>query len=77
MAYLKEVPSTIFWLEQDVSRILFLPNNQPAVVIYLTPWLPKGISDLPAPWNGPLQTGPIWSCSGWGLPCIWCHHQNG
>jgi len=37
MAYLKEVPSTIFWLEQDVSRILFLPNNQPAVVIYLTP----------------------------------------
>ncbi len=23
------------------------------------------------------EAGPIWSCSGWGLPCRWCYHQRG
>ena len=70
------------------TKIFFLagvgykPNSVPAVsltgvVICLTPWLPKGFSDLPAPGDGQSHMEPIRSCSGWGLPCFWCHHQNG
>ncbi len=24
-----------------------------------------------------LRCFPIWSCSGWGLPCLPCHHGSG
>ena len=24
-----------------------------------------------------LKHLPIWSCSGWGLPCLSCHHESG
>jgi len=27
--------------------------------------------------RGPRYRSPIWSCSGWGLPCHWCYHQRG
>ena len=27
--------------------------------------------------DGPPQRFPIWSCSGWGLPCHLCYHRRG
>jgi hypothetical protein len=27
--------------------------------------------------RGPRQCSPIWSCSGWGLPCHCCYQQRG
>ena len=27
--------------------------------------------------RGPRQCFPIWSCSGWGLPCHRCYHRRG
>jgi hypothetical protein len=48
-----------------VSRVLS------RVVIYLGPALP------PASRGGPPHAPPIWPCSGWGLPCLRCHHRSG
>ena len=52
------------------------PNLSGVVIIYLALTLLPGSSDLPAPWrraiscfwSEPEATGPIWSCSRWGLP---------
>ena len=60
---------------QDISRILFMGS------INLGPALLQNSSDLPAlPLHlrsigrATLQRAkPIWSCSGWGLPCL--HHR--
>ena len=34
-------------------------------------------SNLPESGVGHTIRIPIWSCSGWGLPCHWCYHQRG
>ena len=44
------------------------------VIIHLGRMSPYASSDLPGNWCGPHFTAcaarsPIWSCSGWGLPC--------
>jgi len=61
-----------------ISRILcpVTVTRNGVVIIYLALTLLSGSSDLPAPWrraiscfwSKPEATGPIWSCSKWGLP---------
>src|SRR3990172_2946406 len=63
--------------ERDISRILSSPARAVEVmIISLGPRLPEASSDLTrGHWAGHpslRRTGerpPIWSCSGWGLPC--------
>jgi len=39
--------------------------------------LPETSSDLPEGIERAiLERPPIWSCSGWGLPSIRCHHRT-
>jgi len=41
--------------------------------IYVTVYLKQPTREP----HGPHDCSPIWSCSGWGLPCHWCCHQRG
>ncbi len=44
------------------------------MIIYLKHWLPNTFSDLPESFGRAiLKCSPIWSCSGWGLPCQISH----
>jgi len=54
------------------------PNSVPSqvVVIYLPP-LARSSATYPPHETGHLKTGHIRSCSRWGLPSSWCHHQDG
>ena len=56
---------------QPVSRVLS------RVIIPLGCTSPCTSSDLPESGAGPHHRIPIWSCSGWGLPCRSCYHQRG
>jgi hypothetical protein len=53
------------------------------IAIHLGRMLPRGSSNQPGhanAWNPrqPLRLfAPIWSCSGWGLPCHCCYQQRG
>jgi len=54
------------------------PKFGPAMAIHLGVSLPTRSSNLPGQQrkNTPYAI-PIWSCSGWGLPCRHCHQQRG
>jgi hypothetical protein len=48
------------------------------VIIPLARALLPGSSDLPGSIErATLKRSPIWSCSGWGLPCRPCHQGRG
>jgi hypothetical protein len=61
----------------SISRVLSLRFSE-AVIIPLALTLLPGSSDLPGSFErATLQRSPIWSCSGWGLPCQPCHQGCG
>ena len=63
-------------MERAVSRILYLKNQ--AMIIYLGQRSPAASSNLPGNiGRAALKRFPIWSCTGWGLPCLSCHHESG
>lgn len=48
------------------------------MIISLGCWLPNTSCNLPGDFGrAALKHLPIWSCSGWGLPCPSCHHEGG
>ena len=48
------------------------------MVIYLGCRSPGTSSNLPESiGRAALKRFPIWSCTGWGLPCLPCHHGSG
>ena len=61
--------------EWVISRILY-PHG--AMVIYLGCRSPGISCNLPESFRrAALKRFPIWSCSGWGLPCLPCRHGSG
>jgi len=65
--------------EQRVSRVLFpaAVTRRGTVIIPLGFRLPGTSSDLPGSFGrAALKHSPIWSCSGWGLPSVQCHHRT-
>ena len=56
---------------RPVSRVLS------RTIIHLRPTSPWAFSNQPENQRGPRRCSPIWSCSGWGLPCHSCYHQRG
>ena len=61
----------------SISRVLS-PRLPEGVIIPLALALLPGSSDLPGSFErATLQRSPIWSCSGWGLPCRPCHQGRG
>jgi len=49
-----------------------------AMIIHLGQQLPAASSDTTREhWAGHSYCSPIWSCSGWGLPCFSGHPENG
>jgi hypothetical protein len=61
----------------SISRVLSLRFSE-GVIIPLALTLLPGSSDLPGSFErATLQRSPIWSCSGWGLPCQPCHQGRG
>ena len=61
---------------RPISRVLS------RAAIHLGRMSPCASSDLPGNTRGPrvaakAARSPIWSCSGWGLPCRRCCHQRG
>ncbi len=63
-------------MERAISRILYPVNG--AMIISLGFRSPGLSSDLPENLGrAALKRFPIWSCSGWGLPCLSCHHESG
>ena len=56
---------------RPVSRVLS------RAAIHLGHTSPCASSDLPGSGAGHASRSPIWSCSGWGLPCHRCHHRRG
>ena len=64
------------WPEWIISRILYPVTG--AMIIYLGCRSPGTSCNLPGNFGrAALQRSPIWSCSGWGLPCHSCHHESG
>ena len=48
------------------------------MIISLGCWSPNTSCNLPGDFGrAALKHLPIWSCSGWGLPCPSCHHEGG
>ena len=56
---------------RPVSRVLS------KAAIHLGRASPRASSDLPGSGAGHAGRSPIWSCSGWGLPCHRCCHRRG
>ncbi len=49
-----------------------------ATTMYLGPALPPASSDLPGSQaRRATSSSPIWSCTGWGLPCHFRHRKRG
>ena len=56
---------------RPVSRVLS------RAAIHLGRASPRASCDLPGSGAGRACRSPIWSCSGWGLPCHRCYHRRG
>ena len=63
---------------KPISRVLYLPqfSLRQAVIIYLGRHLRAASSNLPGTHRDGPPLVPAWSCSRWGLPGRWCHHQR-
>jgi len=56
---------------QPVSRVLS------RIIIHLDWKSPSSLKQPTRKRRGPRHGFPIWSCSGWGLPCRFCYHKRG
>ena len=56
---------------QPVSRVLS------GIIIHLDWKSPSSLKQPTRKRRGPRHSFPIWSCSGWGLPCRSCYHARG
>ena len=56
---------------QPVSRVLSW------IIIHLDRESPPGLERPTRKRRGQRHGFPIWSCSGWGLPCRYCYQQRG
>src|SRR5210317_51179 len=56
---------------QPVSRVLSW------IIIHLDWKSPSSLKQPTRKRRGPRHCFPIWSCSGWGLPCHSCYQQRG
>ena len=56
---------------QPVSRVLSW------IIIHLDWKSPSSLKQPTRKRRGPRHGFPIWSCSGWGLPCRSCYHVRG
>lgn len=65
------VESRSRWVSQPVSRVLSW------IIIHLNRKSPSGLKQPTRKRRGPRHSFPIWSCSGWGLPCHRCCHRRG
>ncbi len=65
------VESRSRWVSQPVSRVLSW------IIIHLNRKSPSGLKQPTRKRRGPRHSFPIWSCSGWGLPCHHCYQQRG
>ncbi len=61
---------------RPVSRVLYPSPRGRTVIIYLRLRLLEASSSQPGDRPG-ARSPPIWPCSGWGLPCLQCHHRSG
>ena len=62
-------------VRQDGSRPVSRVLSRAA--IHLGRASPRASCDLPGSGAGHACRSPIWSCSGWGLPCHRCCHRRG
>ena len=58
-------------VSQPVSRVLS------RIIIHLDRESPPGLKQPTRKRRGPRHSFPIWSCSGWGLPCRFCYQKRG
>ena len=65
------VESRSRWVSQPVSRVLS------RIIIHLDRKSPSGLKQPTRKRRGPRHGFPIWSCSGWGLPCRCCYQPRG
>ncbi len=56
---------------QPVSRVLSW------IIIHLDWKSPSSLKQPTRKRRGPRHSFPIWSCSGWGLPCHFCYQKRG
>ena len=56
---------------QPVSRVLS------RIIIHLDRKSPPDLKQPTRKRRGPRHRFPIWSCSGWGLPCRFCYQKRG
>ena len=59
------------WKSQPVSRVLSW------IIIHLDWKSPSSLKQPTRKRRGPRHSFPIWSCSGWGLPCHFCYQKRG
>ncbi len=76
-SFLKKIGFFLIWVE-----VAYKPSSVPLSINrggdhFSKRPDPRATNGPPVERGLPLSCPPIWSCSGWGLPCLRCRHQSG